>query len=331
MTLREFAAKVGYSKTTVSDALRGKPGMSEQTRSLIIEKAREHRFELDPLTSALLRQIRSGDPSRVRANIAILVESPHPTQCDIGVCQGIKQRAKACGLIVNEISTHNISQKRIMHVLQSRGIEGVALLPMINTKAHRALDWSKFASVTLGYSMIEPHLHVVAHNHLHGIQTAFRQCQRKGFKRIGLALSWSFNMRSNGFWLGGFLEMQAGQKKRDRVPALVLEDSDFSTAAIAKWIQKHRPEVVLIHRIIPQSDLPEVFANPATPPVPIFLDHIADSPYAGIDQHFERQGAAMCDILSRHLHQSERGIPAHPVQTLIEGSWVDHPALPPSR
>jgi len=333
MTVRELAAGLGLGKSTVADALRGKAGVSPRTRARVMQRARELGYEANALTSALLRQVRAQASPCVRANVALLLDVPESRRyvsLEL-VSRGFRDRARDCGLVVDELNTRGRTSKEVMRILVSRGIEGVTILPLQKPMGHRTLDWSKFAAVSFGYSMVLPRLHRVAHNSVQGIRTAFRMCRKKGFRRVGLALEQWSHLRSNGLWMAGFLEIQRLLPKAEQVRPLLLPDGKFTADRIARWISRERPDAAIIHGRGPDETIPEVFLNHAKPALPVVLDNWAGSPYAGIDQEYERMGTALADQLMRQLVQNERGIPAHPNLILLEGTWREHPLLDRAR
>lgn len=329
MTVRELAAQLGLGKSTVADALRGKAGVSPETRARVLQRARELGYESNPLTSALLRQVRAHASPRVHANVALLLDSPESRRYMslMLVSRGFRDRAKECGLVVDELNTRGHTSKEVMRILISRGIEGVAILPLRKPMGRRTLDWSKFAAVSYGYSMVRPRLHRVVHNSIQGIRTAFRMCRKKGFRRIGLALEQWSHIRSNGLWMAGFLEIQQLLPKTEQVSPLLLPDGGFTMDRIGQWIGSERPDVAIIHgRGLDETILAGLLKQ-ANPVVPVVLDNWVGSSFAGIDQEYERMGAALADQLVRQLVQNERGIPEHPNLTMLEGTWIDHATL----
>ncbi|MDA3873762.1 MAG: LacI family DNA-binding transcriptional regulator [Kiritimatiellae bacterium] len=332
LTIRELATQLGLSKSTVAAALRGNGGISEKTSAWVHQRARELGYEPNPLTSALLRQVRSGTAPRVHANVALLLDAnPDWDSAYIErLCRGFRERASVIGLVPDEINTWNLSSEKIMRILVSRGIEGLALLPLPHPMGHRRLDWSKFAAVSFGYSMALPRLSQVVHNHFHGITTAYRMCHKKGFRRIGIALNQGFNLRSNGLWMAGFLEAQRHAPASDHVRPLIMPDQGLQPLMIEKWLREEVPEVVILHKLHhPEFVLPDMLLESSRPAIPILLDGTKDSPCACIDQNYECLGAAMADQLSHQLIQNQRGIPSNPALIMFDGTWIDHPSLVP--
>ena len=71
VALKDIAAKVGFSKNTVSLALRGDPQIPERTRKVILKVANEMGYERNAVTSHLMAQLRS-TRSREKACVALI-------------------------------------------------------------------------------------------------------------------------------------------------------------------------------------------------------------------------------------------------------------------
>jgi LacI family transcriptional regulator len=328
MTVRELAAILGIGKSTVANALRGKGDVNPETAKHVLQRARELGYEPNPLTSALLRQVRSGASPRVSANVAFLLDFEDPLRLAYidRLCRGFESRAGLSGLVADKINTGQYTSAKLTRMLLARGIDGIAIFPLERAIGHRTLDWSKFVAVSFGYSMIRPQLSRVVHNHAQGIRTAFRMCRKKGFRRIGLAMNSSSNARSNGLWAAGYLEIQHFLREEERVRPLILPDAEFTARRISGWMDEVKPDVVILHKRDPGLRIPEVVLEHPSRATPVFLDHVHG--FAGIDQEYEGLGATMADLLARQLIQNERGIPKHPSITLLDGSWVDFPNSP---
>ncbi len=328
MTIRELAAELRLSKSTVASALGGKGRISEATRDSILRRANELGYTPNPLTAAMLRQVRSRSSPRVEASVALITKSAAPPTMTIDrIFSGFNDRARQIGLMAEEFNTENWTSKQLLRVLLARGVQGVALMPLPRAIGHRTLDWSHFASVSFGYSITRPRMHRVVHNHIDGIRTTLRMCRRKGFRRIGIALTEQSNLRSYGLWLLGFLEHQKQIPPRDQVAPFLVRDAEWTRSNILRWMSKERPEVVILHKPDPGLRIPQLFEDHPSPAIPVLLDNWRGGQYAGIDQEYEKLGGAMADLIARQLIHNERGIPANPTLTLLEGTWIGHPSL----
>ncbi len=329
ITVRQLATLLGLGKTTVAEALRENPRVSPSLRELVLRKARELGYQPNPIASAFLKQIRArtAPGSRAKGNLALILPW---SDGHLDLCRGAIRRADELGYSADKISNEELRSDQITRILLARGVLGVAITPLSATIGRLQLDWSRFASVAMGYSLARPQLHRVVHNHLEGIRTAVRMCRRKGRRRIGLALREESEGRSNGLWSGGFHTIQRRLPSADRVAPFLVSDADYTKENIRRWLRDEKPDAVIFHhaRLVP--DLPELAHGRV---VPVVLDRLPGDPFAGIDQQYERTGAMLIDLLSLQILHGQRGLPQRPVITMLDGVWMEPDAAklaPPS-
>jgi hypothetical protein len=100
---------------------------------------------------------------------------------------------------------------------------------------------------------------------------------------------------------------------------------------IRQWFDQHQPDVVLaanahqVTRII----APALSVRDRARMAFVCLDHEAVHRVSGIDQLFETVGSHAVDALVAQLHRNERGLPAKPTVTMVEGQWFDTCGLYP--
>lgn len=330
MTLGKLAEILDLSKATVSYALRNSPMVSVKTQAWVQKRAAELGYSPNPVASAFLQQVRSQSFNRYQANLAFLippnVHYPHLS----GIIQGAQERAVELGYGLDVIPCEKeYGSARLTKLLLARGILGIVIGPLSKVLSHLDLDWSRFASATYGYSMDRPAIHRVVHHHCHGIRTAFRMCRRKGFKRIGFALSAESDLRSNRLWSAGYLGMQHLLPKSEKVNLLLTSYSKWSPEIIEKWILKEKPDVVLFHALGSFPERERVLKR-----LPFRVSHAVlgrepGDPCAGIDQQSNLSGRLLVDMLSTQIRHNERGIPQTPILSMVDGVWVDHPSCSP--
>lgn len=329
MTVRELAKILKLGKSTVADALQGRPWVEAETRERILSKARELGYRRNPMASAFLQQIRSGGSSRYRANIALIYPQHGGPASKIGIqqrtlFQGVCERAEELGYSIDRINLEEYDANRLTRVLLARGILGIITGPMVRFFGHLTLDWSKFAAISFGYSITRPSLHRVVHDHLEGVRTAFRQCQKKGFRRIGMVIrKREGDMRSNGLWSSGFWNLQQRLAKKDQVQPFLAEDLEYTPRHIQKWLGKEKPEAVIFHTQERIPLIPEIFDGTSGSVWPVVLDRLPNDSCAGIDQQYHLCGAKLAELLSLQILHNQQGIPIHPTITLINGRWIN--------
>lgn len=328
MTLGELAEILELSKATVSYALRNSPMVSVKTQEWVQKRAAELGYSPNPVASAFLQQIRSQSASRYQANLAFLIPPNVQYPLLTGIIKGAQKRAVDLGYGMDVIACEKeYGSARLTKLLLARGILGIVIGPLSKVLSHLDLDWGKFASATYGYSMNRPAIHRVVHHHFHGIRTAFRMCRRKGFRRIGLALSIESDLRSDRLWSAGYLGIQQMLPKSEKVNLLLTTYSGWSPDVVEKWILNEKPDMVLFHAL---GSLPEMEGVLGRIPFPVAYALLGREPgdrCAGIDQQPALSGRLLVDMLSAQIRHNERGIPRTPILSMVDGVWVDHHSL----
>lgn len=333
MNIRELAQQLGLGKSTVANALRGARHVSQETRERVMTKARELGYEPNSMLSSYLQIVRSKKPGSL-GNIALLNplygggerrSFDTMPQNYRSFLIAMDKRAVELGYSFDPIDSLGQSTAVLNRMLQARGVVGVIINPLPKGMSHLSLNWSKFAAVATSYTLVRPSLHRVAHHHAHGMALALRMCRRKGFRRVGFALSSESDHRSNGFWLAAYLHHQFRLPLKHRVNPLFLPQ--VTPESIQKWIRKERMEAAIFHNHWTIPDIPEIY-NGKTGDVPtIVLDRDPDDFSSGIDQQFSIWGAKAIDQLSLQLLHNEKGIPANPTVTMIPPKWKDGRSL----
>lgn len=327
MTLGELAAKLGMSKATVSYALRNSPMVSLKTRQHVQKRAEELGYTPNPIASAFLQQIRAQGVDRYQANLAFLIPPKVKSNFLDSLQDGAQERARELGYGMDIIPyDKDCAGDRLTKMLLARGIVGLAIGPMSSVMGHLDLDWSRFACATYGYSMEHPAIHRVVHHHVQGIRTAFNMCSKKGYSRIGFALSTESDMRSNRLWSSGFLGMQHQMPRRERVNMLLTSHEQWGPAQLEKWLRKEKPDVVIVHALGYFPGIQNLLKSMPFKVDCAVLDREPGDPCGGIDQQFNLSGRMLVDLLSSQIRHNERGIPDIPILSMVDGAWADPPA-----
>lgn len=341
MTIRQLAERLGVSKSTVAYALRGSPEVSATTRDRIQTQARELGYAPNPVASAFLQQVRSQGTRRYQANLAFLrpgkegerIKGAVPGESSFlrSLTAGAQERASELGYGLDEVYVGGIGSRSLTRMLLARGVLGVAIAPLYHALGHMTLDWSKFAAAAFGHSMARPFVHRLVHDHAEGIRIAMRACQRKGFTRVGFAMSLDSDARSNRQWSAAYLGAQFALPARRRTSPLLAPLQACTTAHVCDYIAETRPDVLLIHATGCFQNLPAEINKLARPIPYVVLDRTESDNCAGIDQEFHLSGRLLMDTLSSQILHNQRGIPETPIISMVKGRWVDHERLTPKR
>ncbi len=334
VTLKEIAGKLGISRMTVSVALRGKTGVSETTRRRVLEIAEKLGYQPDPEVSNLMSRICSKTPTATKSSLALVTFGPVNEESKLSVTEqkyieGIASRAKEYGYRIEEFSIEGqANAARISNIIWNRGIEGVILRPLQHSLTGELprsvqMDFKRFSSVAVSETLKHPDLDRVLHDQYTSMLKVLAELSLLKYKRPGLVLEEELDLRVNGRWTAAYLH-HAYRLGTDKLPPpLILKTRN--PAMIERWLERYRPDVVIgvsrpVYRFLVKKGLsiPRDLGY-------VSLDLDGDLPdyprLSGIDQNSAKVGAAAVDLLVGAIRRGQRGVPASPIRTEIEGSW----------
>lgn len=339
ISLRDIAAKLGVSHSTVSLSLRDHPRISQAVKDRVRNAAEELGYRPDPMLAALANYRRSKENHPIAAGVAWINAWSKPEdlrkhkEFDF-YWQGAFKAAEKFGFRLEEFHLgRECSPKRLHQILSTRGIRGILLPPHHEEPDWQEFPWDHYSIVRFGRSLRHPECHIVTADQIANTILAVRKIREKGYQRIGfVTLEGDFSKRGMQFELG-FLGGQRMIRDENPIPVLILSRTDAAQRreAFKDWISKFNPDAVftpdpLVADLIKQCGMkiPDDIGLAVTS----ILDAGADS---GIDQHAEEIGRVGFLMLNSLINDRSRGIPSIFRQILVEGSWVDGNSLPECR
>lgn len=334
VTLETIARRLKVSKVTVSLGLRGSRRISQEMRTKIAKVAEELGYTPNPMVSALMVSLRAKRRARASFNLCFLTAFPtRDGWREIKVFpryhEGARRRAAELGygLEVHWMGDAANSGDRMSTILHSRGIPGVLIAPLPDHGHRLGLDWSRFASVALGWSFNEVPTHHIANSGFHSINTALAACRDRGYTRIGFAIPQIVDDKTAHIWLSAYLGFLARHPKLKKLAPFVTER--FSEGPYLEWHAKTRPQVVVTTHVPIITWLDRAGLRVPEDVAYVYLDYTPErGDFSGIDQQPEKVGAAAVDLLVEQINQNRRGVPEVPKSVLIEGVWREGPTCP---
>lgn len=331
ISMEMVARRLGVSKVTVSNAMRGSGRISEATRKRVLAVAEELGYRPNPLVTALMSNLRRRQSGR-RCTLAFLNFFPgrddwreHPTFVQFH--RGAERRAEELGYRVELHWQGEVegNSRRLGDILYARGIPGVVIAPLPAGAPKIEIDWSHFATVAIGHTFREFQPHRVSNHQFHSVRLAVDKLVERGLRRIGLVMPRMDDDKVENIWAGGFIAAQLGHG----LPAIApFTTASFNAQTVVPWIREQKVEAVVstnhhILRWMTQAGL--------RVPGDVSFAHLDWSTQkgtmAGVDQCSERIGAAAIDVVIEQLNNNEIGIPAQPKTVMIDGVWHDGPTL----
>jgi LacI family transcriptional regulator len=332
-TIRSLAARLGVSRTTVSEALRDHPRVNRETRLRIQEAAREAGYRFNPLASSLLSEVRRTRLGAFRGVIAAVGQEeparvPFPGAYWRDLLEGATDRGQELGFKLEHfvVGRNRLSVRRLDTILQSRGIRGVLIMPAWDRPDFRQLDWSRLAGVYADYLMEMPSLASVCPDHPRGMELAMGRLLELGCRRPGLVLIEQESNRLHDRWLAAFLAYLHRHPTLQQLPPLIAPT--LNAEVFKRWFRRHRPDVVLGHRAEMIGWMQDCGAQvPATHGFCCLNIGLNSQFCAGLDQRPYHVGVRAVELVISQIHQNSYGIPELPSNTTVPMRWVDGPTL----
>ncbi len=336
VSLRDIAAKLGVSHSTISLSLRDNPRISADMKERVRKAAEQMGYRPDPMLAALANYRRGSENKAISAGIAWINAWTEPDELRSlkefdHYWHGAFKAAEKFGYRLEEFRIgKECSPKRLHQILSTRGIRGILLPPHGFTPDWQNFPWEQYSVVRFGRSIHEPACHIVTADQIANTMLAVQKIHERGYQRIGfVAKEGELSKRGMQFELG-FIGGQRLIGVPDPIPVLIQRTADTAEwkRVFNAWFKEHRPDAIFtadpsISAFLKALGLkvPQDVALAVTS----VLDAKADS---GIDQHPEEIGRVGFLMLNSLINDRARGIPPIFRQILVEGSWVDGSSLP---
>jgi len=326
-TVRAVAAAAGVSAMTVSLAMRNHPRIPAPTRLLVRRAAAKLGYRPDPVVAKLMHHLRVGRTPGYQSTIGALTTiaegADEPYLADI--VQNARRRAEELGysFSVFRIDDESGARPALQRVLRSRGVEGLILLPIAKPRVMaEVLDWRDFAVVTTTFGVLSPEFHrVVPHQFGNGLQIC-QQLVRSGYRRIGLVLPAEHDLRvHHGF--SGAVSWQNLLGGTEFVRPFIHEATLPTPRGLQQWFKRERPDVIIAAGDKECRLIATLLGLRAPGPVGfVSANKAGRSAFAGIEEQPAEIGATAIEQLAGMIQRGEKGIPAVPKVTMIDGRWI---------
>jgi LacI family transcriptional regulator len=339
VTVADIARRLKVSKATVSVALRGKPGVSPRLAKKIAETAKKMGYQLNPLLGIHMEQVRGSRPRRFQATIMWI--NSHPTleatraipSYQDGFA-GARRQAEGMGYALGEfwLGAPDMTAPGASRILRARNVAGLIIGPLPNAGGRIDLDWEHFPAVALGYSLASPELHRVSNSQRGTMQEAFIQLERIGYARVGAIINEESNERVRRAWSSGAWDAYHSRPRGQRVEPLFFHERNNPLTAekVAGWLRTQGPDGLIMEDYVPEilAGLDLLGLKPGRD-IALVSRNVREGEklLAGINQESAAVGAAAVNFLVGMIQRNERGVPEHPLQLLLNGTWQSGPSV----
>ncbi|MCX6954332.1 MAG: LacI family DNA-binding transcriptional regulator [Verrucomicrobia bacterium] len=329
VTLRDVASAAGCHFSTVSLALRNHPRLPQATRDRVRAAARKLGYVADPALAALAHYRTGRREVSFRSTLAWITNFPtrhgwRKPEVFHQFYLGAEARASALGykLEIFWLREAGMTGARASQILRARNVAGLLVAPQPVPGGALELDWPQFSSVSIGYSLASPALHVVCPHQYRAMKLAMRRLVELGYQRIGLVVLDIHDERADLNWTAGYLAMQQAVPARRRLPPFTPPRWDESR--FAEWFRACRPDAIVTKSIEGLAALRRLGCQvPRDVGVACITFPHPGGELSGVDENANETGAAAVDFLAGMIYRNERGVPANPQRLLIEGTWIE--------
>ncbi len=324
--MQDVADASGYSRATVSMALRNDPVIPEATREHIRAVAKKLGYRASPLVAALMSLQRSRRPStRDTTAIAFLVTH---AKGDLArahfsykrMFEGASVRAAELGFRLEEFAfhTHDNDPARVRSIMDVRHIRAAIVAPVPKEETHFEFDCRGLALAALGLSVHSPFIDRVSVDLFRSASDTVDHCVALGYRRIGLVLSQETSLRLEHRWLGGYRFAVGQHHLGAQPPPLMPVWTRELAAALPGWIRDHRPDVIILGNA--ERELPGLI--PRNIGVVYFSVESATGDQTGIFEDHRLLGEIATELVVGRLQQNRFGLLNEARMHLVVGRWV---------
>ena len=314
VSLADISKELGISKMSVSLALRGKNGVSEQLRGKVLAYAKKIGYKRDAEICRTMASIKLRGAGQFCGTIAMLlaVENEsvlvnHPTFSEFH--KGILRGAEKIGYNIDTFCLYEkgTTAKSLMRIFKSRGIRGGVLAGMYDSaylSPKFSELWKEFKFIAVGLRTYNPHLDYTSADQYLVARNAVKELLNLGYTRPALVLDKNIHDVVEGRFAGGFLEAQLRIKSSDRIPPF-FHNADVveSEKNFAKWYLKHKPDSILCLYNTPKKWLENLGVKIPKDVALVQLERRAKNPeWSGMNQHNDVVGELAVRRLSDFLN-----------------------------
>lgn len=335
-TLADVARSAGFSKSTVSLALRGDPRVLPETREVILKCARSLGYHPHPALSSL-SAYRWNKEKLNRSGVAYVVGARQSdwTFSESEYFIGASRAATHLGYHLEAFSLKDYpSIAAAERVLYARGIHGLLIAPTLHSRHSFSITWEKYCAIACGLGWDIFPLDTVIPDVYNSLREAVAKVLAAGYRRLGLALMFQNKPSLNDQYryAAALVEQQLCLRQPNNphpysINILVGQRSDI--AEMRDWLQSGQFDVVLglsdgVASMITDSG----FQIPAGLAFASLHKTDTTTHIAGIDCDRQGIGEAAMRLLDLQMRNNQTGARLRPSIQMIRSIWIPGASLP---
>ncbi len=329
--MRDVAAHLGISHATVSRALRDDPRITSAVRLRVVKAANKLGYRRDPKLAELMSHMRASKKRAFQGTLAWITDHDPSVPAERAAHElhwehGVK-RAEELGYKLECFpNSYPADAARIERRLLAQGIQGI-IIQQYKAAFHPPdwkLNWSRFAIVYNGLSQTPQCLDSVDADEIANCVQLYTQLTNLGYRRIGICTIRAIELATNyclGTSLHRFALLHPGTPE---IPPCLLPDFGPDSARVtARWLQKHRVDVV-VSQVRGIKEMLESTGRQVPQDLGLAYQGVnPHGPNTGMCQREDLIASVNVEAVIASVEQGRFGLPVVPRLTLLQGTW--HP------
>lgn len=245
--------------------------------------------------------------------------------------EGLSTRAEALGFRCEAffLKAPKMTPARLDHILHSRGIVGVVLMPPRGQVEPIDLTWSRYAVATIAYGWTSPQMDRVTTNHRQNIHAAFTQLHARGYRNVGVCLPPEAVQGVDLNWQAGLLLERSMNRFAKPIQQFIGKPGECAISKFRLWLNHHKLDA-LVTLVGHEMEWLQALGRQVPDDIGmVCVNRPVKSNFSGVEENHLTIGSALADHIVAQITRNEYGLPKHPKLSLIEGSWVDGETLRP--
>ncbi|GEM_PF-1583500 len=330
-TIRDIALKAGVSRTTVSDALRGRASVAPDTKAKILQIAAEMGYQRDARVGELMTYLRHHKTRQDRIPLAWVHAQSRDRFTHMAVWremfQGAESRATELGYSLEAFSLddRDIHASRLSSILYSRGISGIVMSPPFDAPEWLEADWSPFTCIQVSVDPLDHTYPSVAPDRRFAIQEIWNRLSALGYERISLVLKTSADHRVDDAFASQYMWESSPYSRDAHIPILCLTKTEAlnpECPRLRSWLSDHHPDVIITNFGSLSLTLDQMGMS-VPDHIGLALTNIEEGNdyYSGVTQLNRVIGANAIDLLTMQLNYRKGEHTQFLSSVRIKGMW----------
>jgi len=324
-TLQDIATATGYSKATVSLALRNAPTLRESTRQKIQKAAKELDYIPDPAVSKIATYRWNSRARTSSSQIAYVNLRAKPRGAlRSRFFAGLGAEATSLGYSLEGFLLKDYpSLEHLARILYNRGVGGIVFSETSlesHENAFTGFPWHRFVTVSCGAGYYRPPIPMIIPDGFSNGNGAVLRLKDAGYRRIGIVFLCRGFTQNDDLQLGGMRHAIVSHfRPRDRVPELFTNYGD--SGPFPAWFERHQPEAIICNNPSVLKWLREIGAKASKTPLVCLEVGDGQKSISGWRTRDQEMGRRAIRLLHHQLLTNQVGTTERPPLILVPSPW----------